>query len=112
MSPGRLRSSPAPARHYSALRIPHSAFRSWPAIRQRRAPPPQAGERLRPEVCPAHSAFRTPHSALGFKVDQRIPPLGEAGRSEEHTSELQSQSNLVCRLLLEKKKKKKYTYKQ
>src|SRR5688572_31630336 len=28
------------------------------------------------------------------------------GRSEEHTSELQSQSNLVCRLLLEKKKKK------
>src|SRR2546427_6869870 len=30
-------------------------------------------------------------------------------RSEEHTSELQSQSNLVCRLLLEKKKKKKIT---
>src|SRR5256886_12837286 len=30
------------------------------------------------------------------------------GRSEEHTSELQSQSNLVCRLLLEKKKKKKH----
>src|SRR5438270_9114212 len=33
--------------------------------------------------------------------------LGHATRSEEHTSELQSQSNLVCRLLLEKKKKKK-----
>src|SRR2546430_11839929 len=33
--------------------------------------------------------------------------LGLATRSEEHTSELQSQSNLVCRLLLEKKKKKK-----
>src|SRR2546430_7294731 len=31
-------------------------------------------------------------------------PLGLAERSEEHTSELQSQSNLVCRLLLEKKK--------
>src|SRR2546430_391703 len=30
-------------------------------------------------------------------------------RSEEHTSELQSQSNLVCRLLLEKKKKSKTT---
>src|SRR5688572_32674928 len=29
-------------------------------------------------------------------------------RSEEHTSELQSQSNLVCRLLLEKKKKNKH----
>src|SRR5688572_32491059 len=32
---------------------------------------------------------------------------GGKWRSEEHTSELQSQSNLVCRLLLEKKKKKK-----
>src|SRR5438270_6687030 len=31
-------------------------------------------------------------------------------RSEEHTSELQSQSNLVCRLLLEKKKNTKHTY--
>src|SRR6266478_10232226 len=31
-------------------------------------------------------------------------------RSEEHTSELQSQSNLVCRLLLEKKNKKKNTH--
>src|SRR2546430_12159038 len=31
-------------------------------------------------------------------------------RSEEHTSELQSQSNLVCRLLLEKKKKKQIGY--
>src|SRR5688572_32123289 len=35
------------------------------------------------------------------------PPDRAATRSEEHTSELQSQSNLVCRLLLEKKKKKK-----
>src|SRR2546427_9988556 len=33
----------------------------------------------------------------------------KAERSEEHTSELQSQSNLVCRLLLEKKKKQKHT---
>src|SRR2546426_8708676 len=33
-------------------------------------------------------------------------PDGAAGRSEEHTSELQSPCNLVCRLLLEKKKKK------
>src|SRR2546427_4819273 len=32
---------------------------------------------------------------------------GDAERSEEHTSELQSQSNLVCRLLLEKKKTNK-----
>src|SRR2546430_14702878 len=39
----------------------------------------------------------------GFHSDTRA---GRASRSEEHTSELQSQSNLVCRLLLEKKKKK------
>src|SRR2546427_7245747 len=34
------------------------------------------------------------------------PTAGDA-RSEEHTSELQSQSNLVCRLLLEKKKRRR-----
>src|SRR2546430_11706671 len=34
-----------------------------------------------------------------------LAPAADATRSEEHTSELQSQSNLVCRLLLEKKKK-------
>src|SRR5688572_31290087 len=37
---------------------------------------------------------------------RRQPLLSRFFRSEEHTSELQSQSNLVCRLLLEKKKKK------
>src|SRR2546430_13653475 len=39
---------------------------------------------------------------------RRHPGRGRVTRSEEHTSELQSQSNLVCRLLLEKKKKKKH----
>src|SRR3989475_3322477 len=38
-------------------------------------------------------------------ADADLVRVGDA-RSEEHTSELQSQSNLVCRLLLEKKKKK------
>src|SRR5688572_32493540 len=43
------------------------------------------------------------------EAEDLIPRRGSKGfliRSEEHTSELQSQSNLVCRLLLEKKKKK------
>src|SRR2546430_13355408 len=41
----------------------------------------------------------------GSQYPARIPLAGGATeRSEEHTSELQSQSNLVCRLLLEKKK--------
>src|SRR2546430_12257817 len=40
---------------------------------------------------------RRPHRALNRQTPRAV-------RSEEHTSELQSQSNLVCRLLLEKKK--------
>src|SRR5688572_31560783 len=40
-----------------------------------------------------------PGRATPKTIDLRVP-----ARSEEHTSELQSQSNLVCRLLLEKKK--------
>src|SRR3989449_2427368 len=35
-----------------------------------------------------------------------VPAINRASRSEEHTSELQSRLHLVCRLLLEKKKKK------
>src|SRR2546427_8816851 len=42
-----------------------------------------------------------------FTVTLQNPEFFDAMRSEEHTSELQSQSNLVCRLLLEKKKKQK-----
>src|SRR2546427_5962071 len=47
--------------------------------------------------------------ARGASLVDRLVETGTTflvGRSEEHTSELQSQSNLVCRLLLEKKKKK------
>src|SRR2546430_13251252 len=44
-----------------------------------------------------------------LKASHRVVGKGEiVSRSEEHTSELQSQSNLVCRLLLEKKKKNNY----
>src|SRR6266853_6568337 len=52
------------------------------------------------------------HDALPIFPHQRFgrsaacPNRPDKERSEEHTSELQSQSNLVCRLLLEKKKKK------
>src|SRR2546430_10690456 len=41
---------------------------------------------------------------LGFEAARALLPLVTDERSEEHTSELQSQSNIVCRLLLEKKK--------
>src|SRR2546430_6299316 len=43
--------------------------------------------------------FAATNRRIGFRLDHSTL------RSEEHTSELQSQSNLVCRLLLEKKKK-------
>src|SRR5439155_26332390 len=54
----------------------------------------------------AHAVRRAhlrPRSGAGRGSAQRDPPAG-GGRSEEHTSELQSRGHLVCRLLLEKKK--------
>src|SRR2546422_7612893 len=53
-----------------------------------------------------HRPPRHPHQGLGHPVGERQQsgPLPRQGRSEEHTSELQSRLHLVCRLLLEKKK--------
>src|SRR3989475_9691508 len=53
------------------------------------------------------STMRAPRVAAYSSVAcTSWPPGAQRQRSEEHTSELQSQSNLVCRLLLEKKKRK------
>src|SRR5256885_10030198 len=62
------------------------------------------------DVC--SSDLRRPRRPLGARAPWRAPrscreppsPASGAPRSEEHTSELQSPCNLVCRLLLEKKK--------
>src|SRR2546430_4482524 len=54
-----------------------------------------------------HDVEMDPVGARGEDARHFLAQAGEVGRenrSEEHTSELQSQSNLVCRLLLEKKK--------
>src|SRR2546427_3069039 len=56
-------------------------------------------------ACPALLRF-----ASHRRREAKRSNAGQADRSEEHTSELQSQSNLVCRLLLEKKKKKTKTH--
>src|SRR2546427_2837781 len=74
--------------------------------------------RAHPQPLPAAPAPRAARvRARGVHPPDAAPPSGPAvrkprregpaveRRSEEHTSELQSQSNLVCRLLLEKKKK-------
>src|SRR5256885_12961392 len=62
--------------------------------------------RTRGATEPARAVADNRRSDRGHGTD---PPAGERGesplRSEEHTSELQSPCNLVCRLLLEKKKK-------
>src|SRR2546430_8385353 len=50
------------------------------------------------------SEMRTRRAAPAITSGSRPNNLANSMRSEEHTSELQSQSNLVCRLLLEKKK--------
>src|SRR2546427_11327230 len=75
----------------------------------------------RSTLFPYTTLFRSPDEDIhqpGGQERARVDPvaraplkmleqlLGVGERSEEHTSELQSQSNLVCRLLLEKKKKK------
>src|SRR5438874_5427635 len=74
----------------------------------------------RSTLFPYTTLFRSQHDPLGpvrtkdrllevtdgFDVRARRP--GGRHRSEEHTSELQSRRDLVCRLLLEKKKKTKY----
>src|SRR3712207_8189608 len=63
---------------------------------------------------PAEEAQRRPVEQVGDGTgpgggdDDHGRRHGEGGRSEEHTSELQSRQYLVCRLLLEKKKNKQY----
>src|SRR2546426_6533754 len=68
----------------------------------------------RSTLFPYTTLFRSPHCACSVNTNRIggwTPMLSSIlrcsfmGRSEEHTSELQSPCNLVCRLLLEKKKK-------
>src|SRR2546430_17148015 len=59
----------------------------------------------RSTLFPYTTLFRSPSSSCStLKWRRCAPRRSMSTRSEEHTSELQSQSNLVCRLLLEKKK--------
>src|SRR2546426_12355072 len=65
----------------------------------------RSSDRSHPRVWDRHRCTgcqRVRHAAAVVALYQATP----AGRSEEHTSELQSPCNLVCRLLLEKKKLK------
>src|SRR2546422_4348636 len=114
---------------------------SWIATAARPTPAVRSASRRRPLIDVPRSGSRTDHArvlearhlaraarpALGRRGEhdrhlaagegaqvrvERDPRALDADRSEEHTSELQSRLHLVCRLLLEKKKKKKVQDKQ
>src|SRR5947207_12315479 len=94
------------------LRPPRSTLFPYTTLFRSRGPKP-----ARREECTCRGD-RNGHPAQATSVFDEAPFWGGAtartgtvsrahiGRSEEHTSELQSHSDLVCRLLLEKKKKK------
>src|SRR5690606_41541663 len=86
-------------------------FRSPPGGRLRRgtAGPLGSPPRLR---SPGHRQHGLPGRGPPPSASALLPgaPRRSRGRSEEHTSELQSRENLVCRLLLEKKKKTTHMY--
>src|SRR5690606_40529497 len=89
-----LTDPPPPATYTLSL---HDALPIWPAGRRHRG-----RRRGRGTPCPrGHRAFGRQGDACRRHGQHG---LCRRGRSEEHTSELQSRENLVCRLLLEKKK--------
>src|SRR5256885_12370567 len=81
-------------------------FRSVPCGRRIRRETRSAA--LPPHRCARHEAPARRQTSIPsmLRRSRRTPRLWRRSRSEEHTSELQSPCNLVCRLLLEKKKTK------
>src|SRR2546426_8021525 len=107
------RSKAAPARC-----LPRPATTSWPRLLNLKYAMPAALSRVdssRISGCPEENADPRPctqmsavrrRRRLGSAMTPSSQTPSRVRRSEEHTSELQSPCNLVCRLLLEKKKKK------
>src|SRR5262249_58633773 len=90
--------------HEHVVRLLGDRHASWSVELARPARPPEQGVRVekhphcRPSNAPALELVRRK------RLEELLPDEHLAARSEEHTSELQSLTNLVCRLLLEKKK--------
>src|SRR2546427_6183781 len=94
-----------------SARLVHLRFgREVPRMPHRRSIPARAVAMLDGDLTTG-TAIGAPYAPQAGIAPAAYEGLFGAGgtRSEEHTSELQSQSNLVCRLLLEKKKKKTST---
>src|SRR2546427_1885203 len=103
---GRQKGWPARQRHSSLL---VSARQLQALVRQRHFTSWRRRQHLRPTRSRgwqrSWAAYSPIDGLFGSGEGSRVGRWQCAPRSEEHTSELQSQSNLVCRLLLEKKKK-------
>src|SRR5688572_32582831 len=86
--------------------MPKVAGTDAATLRARSSAAPRDEPTMRTRVPGGHARRRSRADASRSAADAEIQTRrDEDRRSEEHTSELQSQSNLVCRLLLEKKKK-------
>src|SRR5438552_4499878 len=92
-----MRTCPRGARGNSPLRCSAGARSPQTSPCARSSPPPTRTRAL------AHSTGRVTR----IRMSTRCSSAPSRARSEEHTSELQSPDHLVCRLLLEKKKKNK-----
>src|SRR5256885_11081337 len=114
----------APLRPIGLRPAPSSPSATWSNGRRLAPRGPNPCSRRRPECLRCTGRRARPHSRGGgrrrprdFDEDLPGPPRGQPasrsirghprGRSEEHTSELQSPCNIVCRLLLDKKKQLK-----
>src|SRR5256885_7393190 len=88
--------------------FPSTTLSRPPALRGPAGASASRRRRAESSRCPAASRACAAASASQHKLDS-LQDIGSI-RSEEHTSELQSPCNLVCRLLLEKKKKTNIPY--
>src|SRR2546425_3264909 len=84
------------------------ASRSAPCCRMRTLPKPKQRSQRKQKGAPCAPFSLEPYtrSAIRLAPTLTLLTIPDSHRSEEHTSELQSLAYLVCRLLLEKKKKK------
>src|SRR5688572_31642583 len=99
------RSNVSPHGFYKAAHsnLPHSFFNLLDPAKLEEGVTPRL---LRRQALPEVRFRQHIQVCLDFFTELLVHPVlvDQVARSEEHTSELQSQSNLVCRLLLEKKK--------
>src|SRR2546427_1352073 len=95
--------SPLPL--HAALPIPRrTSHAATPAAAAMNSQAPSTAATRGASTSPAAALPKATPALASRTAPARARACGSPSRSEEHTSELQSQSNLVCRLLLEKKK--------